>query len=78
MTLTAQQRLHAFRARNQEYLRLGHDRQAAARFVVDTAGALGGPTLDVGTGKGLLAIALAHRGLKVDPLVETRFAGERS
>jgi 2-polyprenyl-3-methyl-5-hydroxy-6-metoxy-1,4-benzoquinol methylase len=61
----AQQRLRAFRARNQQYLRLGHDRIAAARFVVDVAGALHGPALDVGTGKGLLAIELARQGLEV-------------
>jgi len=63
--VTAQELLCAFRARSREYLRLGHDRQAAARFVVEAAGALHGPALDVGTGKGLLAIELALRGMEV-------------
>ena len=59
------ERLRAFRTRSQEYLRLGHDRLAAARFVADAAGELRGPALDVGTGKGLLAIELARRGMEV-------------
>ena len=65
MTVSAQERLHAFRARSQQYLRLGHDRLAAARFVADSAGEPPGPVLDIGTGKGLLAIAFARRGLEV-------------
>jgi ubiquinone/menaquinone biosynthesis C-methylase UbiE len=62
---TIQDRLHAFRERSLEYVRLGHDRLAAARFVAEAAGPLRGPALDIGTGKGLLAIALARRGLEV-------------
>ncbi|NMB77269.1 MAG: class I SAM-dependent methyltransferase [Myxococcales bacterium] len=65
MTMTPEELLRAFHARNVEYLRLGHDRLAAARFVVDAAIELRGPALDVGTGKGLLAIELARRGLEV-------------
>jgi 2-polyprenyl-3-methyl-5-hydroxy-6-metoxy-1,4-benzoquinol methylase len=65
MTVSAEERLRAFRARSLDYLRLGHDRMAAVRFVVDAAGELQGPALDVGTGKGLLAIELAARGLEV-------------
>jgi 2-polyprenyl-3-methyl-5-hydroxy-6-metoxy-1,4-benzoquinol methylase len=65
MIPTPQERLRAFHLRNREYLRLEHDRLAAARFVVDTAGELRGPALDIGTGKGLLAIELARRGLEV-------------
>jgi ubiquinone/menaquinone biosynthesis C-methylase UbiE len=65
MAATAQERLAAFRKRSGEYLRFGHDRLAAARFVVEAAGPLHGPALDVGTGKGLLAIELARRGLAV-------------
>jgi ubiquinone/menaquinone biosynthesis C-methylase UbiE len=65
MTVSAQEPLDAFRARTLQYLRLGHDRLAAARFVVDSAGEPRGPALDIGTGKGLLAVALARRGLEV-------------
>jgi ubiquinone/menaquinone biosynthesis C-methylase UbiE len=61
----AQERLRAFRARNLEYLRLGYDRAASARFVAGAAGTLRGPALDVGTGKGLMAMELARRGLPV-------------
>jgi len=59
------ERLRAFRARSLQYGRLGHDRVGTARFVVETAGALRGPALDVGTGKGLLAIELARTGMEV-------------
>jgi ubiquinone/menaquinone biosynthesis C-methylase UbiE len=55
----------AFRVRTEQYRRLGHDRFAAARFVAEAAGCLEGPALDVGTGKGLLAMALARRDLDV-------------
>ncbi|MBN1893645.1 class I SAM-dependent methyltransferase [bacterium] len=55
----------AFSARTERYLGLGYDRMEAAAFVVKSAGALSGPALDVGTGKGLLAMALAARGLDV-------------
>lgn len=55
----------AFLARTEQYLREGHDRFAAARFVAEVAGGLEGPALDVGTGKGFLAMALARRGLAV-------------
>jgi ubiquinone/menaquinone biosynthesis C-methylase UbiE len=58
-------RLRAFHARNLEYLRVGLDRIGAARLIVETAGALRGPALDVGTGKGLLAIELARKGMSV-------------
>jgi ubiquinone/menaquinone biosynthesis C-methylase UbiE len=59
------ERLRAFRTRSLEYCCLGHDRVGAARFVVETASALRGPALDVGTGKGLLAIELARTGMEV-------------
>jgi ubiquinone/menaquinone biosynthesis C-methylase UbiE len=51
-----------FEARTALFKSLGHDRWAAARFVAGSAAELGGPVLDVGTGKGLLAMALAERG----------------
>lgn len=55
----------AFRARTEYYASLGFDRFGAADFVIGTAGRLSGPALDVGTGKGLTAMALARRGLDV-------------
>lgn len=54
-----------FATRTEQYLRLGHDRLKAARFVAEAGGPLAGPALDVGTGKGLFAVALARRGLEV-------------
>jgi len=56
----------------------GYDRQGSARFVIDQAGVRSGHVLDVGTGKGVQAVELAHRGLNVvtvdpDPQ-EQRFA----
>jgi 2-polyprenyl-3-methyl-5-hydroxy-6-metoxy-1,4-benzoquinol methylase len=55
----------AFEARTAQYRALGYDRVAAARFVAGAAGPLRGPALDVGTGKGLLAVELARLGLDV-------------
>jgi len=54
-----------FLARAERYLSLGFDRFAAADFVIEAGGRLSGPALDVGTGKGLTAIALARRGMEV-------------
>ena len=63
--MSLDERKAAFHARTGLYRRLGYDRFAAARFVAEAAGPLAGPALDVGTGKGLLAMALARRGLDV-------------
>jgi tRNA (adenine37-N6)-methyltransferase len=54
-----------FNVRTERYLSLGYDRFASARFIVEAAGRLEGPALDVGTGRGLTAMALARRGLEV-------------
>mgnify|MGYP000899713635 FL=1 len=43
----------------------GFDRHAEAAFVLDAAGAIEGPVLDVGVGKGLFTIEVAQRGLEV-------------
>jgi ubiquinone/menaquinone biosynthesis C-methylase UbiE len=58
-------RYRAFEARTAQYRALGYDRVAAARFVAAAAGRLRGPALDVGTGKGLLALELARLSLDV-------------
>jgi 2-polyprenyl-3-methyl-5-hydroxy-6-metoxy-1,4-benzoquinol methylase len=55
----------AFEARTAQYRALGYDRVVAARFVAGAVGRLRGPALDVGTGKGLLAVELARLGLDV-------------
>jgi ubiquinone/menaquinone biosynthesis C-methylase UbiE len=47
----------AFLVRTEHYLSLGYDRIAAADFVAETGGRLSGPALDIGTGKGLMAMA---------------------
>ena len=60
-----QQSRDHFQCRTEQYRELGHDRFAAAAFVAGCGGALEGPALDVGTGKGLMAMALARRGLDV-------------
>jgi ubiquinone/menaquinone biosynthesis C-methylase UbiE len=55
----------AFLGRTERYASLGFGRFAAADFVIGTGGRLSGPALDVGTGKGLTALALARRALEV-------------
>ncbi len=55
----------AFQARTEQYLRLGFDRFAAADFVAGTGKQLASPALDIGTGRGMMAMALARRGLNV-------------
>ena len=44
------------------YRSFGYDRPASVRFAVDRLGPFEGAVLDVGTGRGLLAIELARRG----------------
>lgn len=55
----------AFDVRTAQFCQLGFDRLAAADFVIALAGKLTGPALDVGTGKGITAMALARQGLEV-------------
>ncbi len=54
-----------FRDRTARFADAGYDRFGAPEFVLDGAGELAGPVLDVGTGMGLTARALAARGLDV-------------
>jgi ubiquinone/menaquinone biosynthesis C-methylase UbiE len=68
MTLSEEalhQRRERFLKRTAQFLSLGLDRFAAAAFVAEGAGEGAGEALDVGTGNGLLAMALARRGFRV-------------
>ena len=69
MTLTAEElarRLAAFRARRLAFVALGHDGARAAALVLDAAGPIEGPVLDLGSGMGVMARELARRGLDVE------------
>lgn len=63
MDLNAQRA--AFEERSARYARHGFDRHVAADWVAAQIESREGPVLDVGTGKGFLARALAARGLDV-------------
>jgi ubiquinone/menaquinone biosynthesis C-methylase UbiE len=63
--VSPEEKRRAFRERTEQFLRLGHDRMAAAGAVAEAVGECDGPVLDVGTGRGLLAMALARRGPEV-------------
>jgi SAM-dependent methyltransferase len=68
MPLTPQdleaQKTH-FAERTARFAAAGYDRFGAPEFILDEAGAFDGPVLDVGTGMGLTARALAARGFDV-------------
>lgn len=68
MPLTTQdlerQKAH-FAERTARFAAAGYDRFGAPEFILDEAEPLEGPVLDVGTGMGLTARALAARGLDV-------------
>ena len=69
MSLTADEldrRLAAFHARKDAFVALGHDGARAAALVLDAAGALEGPVLDLGSGMGVMARELARRGHSVE------------
>jgi 2-polyprenyl-3-methyl-5-hydroxy-6-metoxy-1,4-benzoquinol methylase len=55
----------AFLERTALFRGFGYDRLGAPRFLLDHAGPLTGPVLDVGAGQGVLAIEIARRGLRV-------------
>jgi len=54
-----------FTRRTAEFAQVGFDRFGAPEFILDQAGPLSGPVLDVGSGMGITARALATRGLDV-------------
>jgi ubiquinone/menaquinone biosynthesis C-methylase UbiE len=60
----AAQKAH-FAKRTVQFAEAGYDRCGAPEFILDQAGELSGPVLDVGTGTGITARALAGRGLEV-------------
>jgi SAM-dependent methyltransferase len=69
MALTADEldrRLAAFWSRREAFAALGHDGSRAAALVLDAAGPLEGPVLDLGSGMGVMARELARRGLAVE------------
>jgi ubiquinone/menaquinone biosynthesis C-methylase UbiE len=69
MKLTADEldrRLAAFWNRREAFVALGHDGGRAAALVLDAAGPLEGPVLDLGSGMGVMARELARRGLAVE------------
>jgi ubiquinone/menaquinone biosynthesis C-methylase UbiE len=47
------------------YREYGYDRELAVNFVIDAAGEIKPPVLDVGTGKGFTSLELARRGFPV-------------
>jgi ubiquinone/menaquinone biosynthesis C-methylase UbiE len=51
--------------RNTLYLEHGIDRERGINFIIDSAGPLRTPVLDIGTGKGMAAIEMARRGIPV-------------
>jgi SAM-dependent methyltransferase len=61
------QRAH-YSAQTERFASAGFDRFGAPQFILDVAGTLEGPALDIGTGKGITARALAGRGLDVESI----------
>jgi ubiquinone/menaquinone biosynthesis C-methylase UbiE len=59
-----EQKIH-FAKRTVQFAEAGYDRFGAPEFILDQAGGLAGPVLDVGTGTGIAARTLAGRGLEV-------------
>ena len=69
MTLAADElarRKESFFKRREAFAAFGHDGERAAALVLDGAGPLEGPVLDLGSGMGVMARELARRGLAVE------------
>jgi len=69
MKLTAEEigrRVRSFQRRRRAFAALGHDGARAAVLVLDGAGPLEGPVLDLGTGMGVMARELARHNLHVE------------
>jgi ubiquinone/menaquinone biosynthesis C-methylase UbiE len=60
-----EERRQTFLDRVKRFEARGHDQLGLPDFVLESAGPLEGPVLDLGTGKGVLARALARRGYRV-------------
>ncbi len=60
-----EERKQAFLGRAKRFADRGHDQLGVPDLVLDGAGPLEGPVLDLGTGKGVMARALARRGFRV-------------
>ncbi len=61
-----ERRKESFRKRREAFAALGHDGARAAALILDAAGPLEGPVLDLGSGMGAMARELARRGLEVE------------
>ncbi len=59
------QRLAAYLEKVERDRKAGFDRRAEANAVLDTAGPLAAPVLDIGVGKGFFALEVARRGCEV-------------
>lgn len=60
-----EERKQAFLDRVKRFEERGHDQLRVPDFVLESAGPLEGPVLDLGTGRGVMARGLARRGLHV-------------
>lgn len=54
-----------YQERIELYRSFGHDRESAMRFIVDAAGPITVPVLDIGTGEGFAAVEIARRGVSL-------------
>jgi len=57
-----QRELAELKEANKLYLDHGYDREQAVKFLVDSAEPIEEPILDIGTGRGMVAVEIARRG----------------